>query len=57
VPGTHQVSYSSEIDSIEITHTAYSRQGFAQGAVLAAEWIQGKQGIFGMDDMLNLKLG
>lgn len=55
VPGTHQVSYSSEIDSIEISHTAHSRQGFAQGAVLAAEWIKGKQGIFGMDDMLNLK--
>ena len=53
VPGTHQVSYSCEIDSIEISHTAHSRQGFAQGAVLAAEWIVGKQGMFGMDDMLN----
>ena len=54
VPGTHQVSYSCEIDSIEISHTAHSRQGFAQGAVLAAEWIQGKKGVFGMDDMLDL---
>ncbi|MGB0521592.1 MAG: 4-hydroxy-tetrahydrodipicolinate reductase [Flammeovirgaceae bacterium] len=55
VPGTHQVNYSCEIDSIEITHTAHSRQGFAQGALLAAEWLKGKKGIFGMDDMLDFK--
>lgn len=55
VPGTHQVSYSSEIDSIEISHTAHSRQGFAQGAVLAAEWMVGKTGIYGMDDMLDFR--
>ena len=51
-PGTHTVKYSSAIDDIEITHTAHNRQGFATGAVLAAEFIAGKKGIFGMDDML-----
>ena len=54
VPGTHTVSYHSEIDSIEIKHTAHSRKGFALGAVLAAEWIQGKQGYFSMKDVLGL---
>lgn len=52
VPGTHVVSYSSKIDDIEIKHTAHSREGFALGAVLAAEWINGKTGIFGMKDVL-----
>ncbi len=52
VPGTHTVTYHSPIDSIELKHTAYSREGFATGAVLAAEFIQGKKGIFGMNDML-----
>lgn len=52
VPGTHTVLYHSPIDSIELRHTAYSREGFATGAVLAAEYIQGKRGIFGMSDML-----
>jgi len=55
VPGTHTTTYSSSIDSIEITHTAHSREGFALGAVLAAEWIKGKTGVFGMDDMLKIK--
>lgn len=54
VPGTHTVSYQSEIDEIEIKHTAHSRKGFALGAVLAAEWIHGKQGFFSMKDVLNL---
>lgn len=54
VPGTHTVSYQSEIDSIEIKHTAHSRKGFALGAVLAAEWIHGKQGFFSMKDVLGL---
>lgn len=54
VPGTHIVSYQSEIDEIEIKHTAHSRNGFALGAVLAAEWIHGKQGFFSMKDVLNL---
>jgi len=52
VPGTHIIKYKSEIDDIEIKHTAYSRAGFAQGAVLVAEWIMDKKGVFGMDDFL-----
>ncbi|WP_026838971.1 4-hydroxy-tetrahydrodipicolinate reductase [Gillisia sp. JM1] len=52
VPGTHTVSYSSDIDSIEIKHTAYSREGFALGAVIAAEWIRDKKGVFSMKDVL-----
>ncbi|MDD4820097.1 MAG: dihydrodipicolinate reductase C-terminal domain-containing protein [Flavobacteriales bacterium] len=52
VPGTHSVSYDSEIDSIEICHTAHSRDGFALGAVLAAEWVIGKKGIFSMQDVI-----
>jgi len=55
VPGTHSISYSSTIDQISITHEAYSRQGFALGAILAAEWMDGKQGIYSMEDVLNLK--
>lgn len=52
VPGTHSVFYRSEVDEIEIKHTAYSRNGFALGAVIAAEWIQGKTGNFSMKDVL-----
>ncbi len=52
VPGTHVVSYQSDIDKIELTHTAKSREGFAKGAVLAAEWIVGKKGVFTMSDLL-----
>lgn len=51
-PGTHIVTYDSPIDSIEIKHTAHSREGFAAGAVLAAEWILGKKGVFSMNDVL-----
>lgn len=51
-PGTHKITYSSPIDDIEIIHTAHSRQGFATGAVLAAEFIQHKKGVFGMNDVL-----
>ncbi|MFT4575583.1 MAG: 4-hydroxy-tetrahydrodipicolinate reductase [Polaribacter sp.] len=54
VPGTHTVEYSSEVDSIEITHTAHSRKGFALGAVVAAEWILNKKGVFTMKDVLNI---
>src|SRR5690606_7888719 len=54
VPGTHSVFYKSAVDEIEIKHTAFSRQGFALGAVIAAEWILGKKGIFTMKDVLNL---
>ena len=52
--GTHKVKYSSAVDDIEIIHTAHSRQGFALGAVLAAEFIHNKKGIFSMHDVLNL---
>lgn len=55
VPGTHQIKYASEIDTIDIKHTAHSRKGFALGAVLAAEWLPSKQGCFGMDDLLGWK--
>jgi 4-hydroxy-tetrahydrodipicolinate reductase len=51
-PGTHTVEYSSEIDAIAITHTAHNRRGFATGAVLAAEFIAGKKGIWQMSDVL-----
>lgn len=54
VPGTHTIKYISSIDDIEIKHTAHNRKGFAAGAVLAAEFIQGKKGIFGMKDVLSL---
>ncbi|MEP6594494.1 MAG: 4-hydroxy-tetrahydrodipicolinate reductase [Ginsengibacter sp.] len=50
--GTHIVKYSSSVDDIEIIHTAHNRQGFAKGAVLAAEFLQGKKGIFSMKDVL-----
>lgn len=52
--GTHHVRYSSPIDDIEIIHTAHNRQGFATGAVLAAEFIKDKKGIFTMKDVLNI---
>jgi len=55
VPGTHTVSYNSVVDSIEIKHTAHNREGFALGAVIAAEWILDKKGIFTMKDVLDLK--
>ena len=53
VPGTHTVSYESEIDTIEITHTARSRKGFALGAVIAAEYLNGKTGVYTMKDVLS----
>ncbi len=52
VPGTHAVKYSSGQDDLEIIHTAHSREGFALGAVIAAEWLVGKQGVFGMNELL-----
>lgn len=54
VPGTHSVYYRSEVDEIEIKHTAFSRNGFALGAVIAAEWLPGKKGNFGMKEVLGL---
>ena len=53
VPGTHTVTYSSEVDEISITHIAHSRKGFALGAVIAAEWTKDKKGIFGMKDLMD----
>ena len=52
VPGTHSVFYKSAVDEIEIKHTAFNRNGFALGAIIAAEWIQGKTGNFSMKDVL-----
>lgn len=52
VPGTHTVYYDSDVDTIEISHIAHSRKGFAKGAVSAAEWIIAKKGIFNMNDLL-----
>ena len=54
VPGTHTVAYNSDVDSIEIKHTAHSREGFALGAVVAAEWLVGKNGVYSMKDVLGL---
>lgn len=54
VPGTHTVTYKSEVDEIEIKHAAFNRNGFALGAVIAAEWIKDKKGIFTMNDVLGL---
>ncbi len=51
-PGTHKIKYTSAVDDIEIIHTAHNRQGFAKGAILVAEFLQGKKGIFIMKDVL-----
>lgn len=54
VPGTHTISYVSNVDTISISHEAHNRNGFALGAVMAAEWILGKKGVFSMKDVLNI---
>jgi 4-hydroxy-tetrahydrodipicolinate reductase len=54
-PGTHIVTYTSAIDDIEISHTAHNREGFAKGAVLAAEYIHDKKGVFTMNDVLQIR--
>jgi 4-hydroxy-tetrahydrodipicolinate reductase len=54
VPGTHHIKYSSAVDDIDIIHTAHNRDGFALGAILAAEFIYGKSGIFTMKDVLGI---
>lgn len=54
VPGTHTVSYESKVDTIKIKHTAHNRQGFALGAVIAAEWLHDKKGVYTMKDVLNI---
>jgi 4-hydroxy-tetrahydrodipicolinate reductase len=55
VPGTHSIYYNSDVDFIEIKHVAHNREGFALGAILAAEWIKEKKGVFSMKDVLDLK--
>jgi len=54
VPGTHTISYASKVDQIDIRHTAHNREGFALGAIIAAEWLQDKTGVFSMKDVLNM---
>ena len=54
VPGTHSIFYDSEVDQIEIKHTAHSREGFALGAVVAADWLKDKKGVFTMKDVLGI---
>ncbi|MEY4866607.1 MAG: hypothetical protein RLY64_861 [Bacteroidota bacterium] len=54
VPGTHTLAFTSGVDEIRMTHEAFSRDGFANGAIDAAEWLVGKKGIFGMKDLLGL---
>lgn len=54
VPGTHIISYTSPIDTIKIEHEAHNREGFALGAVIAAEWLVDKTGVFTMKDVLNI---
>ena len=54
VVGTHLVSYTSAVDTLELKHEAHSRTGFAQGALLAAEWLPGRAGVFNMKDLLEL---
>jgi 4-hydroxy-tetrahydrodipicolinate reductase len=55
IPGTHTVWYDSLVDQIEIKHTAHSRKGFALGAIVAAEWLVHKTGVFSMQDVLNIR--
>ncbi len=55
VPGTHTIRYTSPIDTITISHEAHNRTGFATGAIVAAEWLLRKKGVFTMRDVLNLK--
>ena len=54
ISGTHIVNYNSEVDAIELKHTAHNRKGFALGAVVAAEWLMGKTGVYTMKDVLNM---
>jgi 4-hydroxy-tetrahydrodipicolinate reductase len=55
-PGTHEILYSSKEDEIEIRHTAKNRNGFAQGAIFAAEYLLGKKGVYTMNDLINFSL-
>ncbi len=55
--GTHRVLFDSEVDTITIEHTAHNRSGFAEGALLAAEWIVGKKGLYNIDDLMRAVIG
>ncbi len=57
VPGTHVVAFDSDVDTIELKHTARSREGLAVGALEAARWIKGKKGFYNIDDMMNEIIG
>lgn len=57
IPGLHQVIYDSEIDSITLEHSARNREGFAEGALLAAEWIKGRSGLYTIDDLMESIIG
>lgn len=54
VPGTHHIYYTSAVDTIAISHTAHNREGFALGAVIAAEWLAPRKGVYTMKDVLEL---
>ena len=54
MPGTHTITYRSEIDEISLKHEAFNRDGFALGAVIAAEWLKDKKGVYTMQDVLNI---
>ena len=54
VPGTHTIKYESQVDEITIEHKAHNRNGFALGAIIAAEWLKDKTGVYSMKDVLNL---
>ena len=53
VPGTHVVTYSSDVDEIQVIHQAKTRRGFAEGAVMAARWMSGRHGVYEMKDLLS----
>jgi len=57
IPGTHIVTFDSQADTIELKHTARNREGFALGAVLAAEFVNGKKGFFGINDLMKNIIG
>lgn len=57
IPGTHIVAFDSPVDTVELKHTARTREGFAAGAIAAAEWITDKHGFFAVDDMMNTIIG
>jgi len=57
VPGTHVINFDSEVDTIELKHIVRSREGLAEGALKAAEWVKGKKGFYGIEDMMNEIIG